>query len=313
MTERSRAPVALFAYNRPAHTRRTLESLAANPLASETVLHIYADGSKGAADAAGVAAVRALLRERLWCGEVHVYAAPANRGLAPSILMGVTERLEQSPRLIVLEDDLELAPGFLTYMNDALTAYESEPKVMQVAGFLPELNMPLPETFFLRTASSWGWGTWRRAWAGLRTDAAEMLREVEQAGRLHEFDLDGGYPFAEQLRLNATGRIQTWAILWYASIFLADGLVLHPGRSLVRNIGHDGSGTNSRPDARFELEALKAREVKVERLPLFPHAEARAAMRQRYGAMGPAKAAWKSALARARSLVFGLVSRPRAR
>jgi hypothetical protein len=42
------APVALFVYNRPDHTARTLEALAANGLAADTDATIFCDGAKSA-------------------------------------------------------------------------------------------------------------------------------------------------------------------------------------------------------------------------------------------------------------------------
>ncbi len=272
----SEAPIALFTYNRPAHTRRTLETLAANPLAAHGKLIAYSDGARPG-DEAKVAEVRAILRERAWCGEVQVIESPVNRGLAASIVSGVTELLKEHERVIVLEDDLALSPGFLAYMNEALELYAAEPRVMSVSGWLPEMRGTFPETFFLRTTTSWGWATWRRAWAKFEPDALALARQVEP--RIREFNVEGGYDYFRQLRLNAAGKLTTWAVLWYASIFLADGLTLHPHRSLVRNIGHDHSGTHSEPDERF-LHASLAQSIRVERVPIEPHAAARAAFRK---------------------------------
>lgn len=276
-------PIALFTYNRPEHTRLTLETLAANPLAAESRLTVFSDGPR-AGDEERVAAVRRVLRERAWCGEMRIVEAVENRGLAASIVSGVTELLRENERLIVLEDDLHLSPGFLAYMNDALALYAEEPRVMSVSAWLPPLTLALPETFFMRTGSSWGWATWRRAWAHFQPDAASLARQLERGGQLRAFNLEGGYDYFQQLRLNAEGRLKTWAVLWYASIFLADGLNLHPRRSLVKNIGHDGSGAHSLPDARFGHEQLADR-IKVERVPLVSHPAARAAFRR--GLRGP--------------------------
>ncbi len=270
------APIALFTYNRPEHTRRTLETLAANPEAARSQLIIFSDGPRPG-DEAKVAEVRALLRERAWCGEIRIVESPVNRGLAASIVSGVTDLLREHDRLIVLEDDLALSPGFLTYMNDALALYSEEPRVMSISGWLPEFRATLPETFFLRTTTSWGWATWRRAWEQFHPDAAALAARVEP--RVKEFNVEGGYDYFRQLRLNADGKLKTWAVLWYASIFLADGLTLHPNRSLVRNIGHDHSGTHSQPDERF-LHASLASSIRVERIPIEPNATARAAFRK---------------------------------
>jgi GT2 family glycosyltransferase len=145
------APIALFTYNRPAHTRRTLETLAANPLARDSQLVAFSDGPR-TGDEGKVAEVRAVLRERAWCGEVRIAESPVNRGLAASIISGVTELLREHDRLIVLEDDLALSPGFLAYMNAGLERYAGDERVMSVAGYLPPLKGELPPAVFSAVA-----------------------------------------------------------------------------------------------------------------------------------------------------------------
>ena len=209
------APVALFVYNRPVHTRKTLEALTLNPESPQTELFIYADGPKPDAtkeDHAKINAVRQIIRERAWCGQVHFIEAETNRGLATSIVEGVRAVLAHAGTAIVLEDDLRVARGFLSYMNDALRCYASEPRVMHVSGYVAPVDAPLPETFFLRLTSSWGWATWSRAFTQFEPNAADLLAQLEQRGLLDAFNLDGAYDYLAQLRANADGRLHTWAV-----------------------------------------------------------------------------------------------------
>lgn len=46
------------------------------------------------------------------------------------------------------------------------------------------------------------------------------------------------------LREQISGLNHSWAIRWYASAFIKNKLCLYPGKSLVNNIGTDGSGTH---------------------------------------------------------------------
>ncbi len=46
----SLAPVALFAYARPDHLRRTLDALSKNRLAEQTIVRMYCDGAKNSKD-----------------------------------------------------------------------------------------------------------------------------------------------------------------------------------------------------------------------------------------------------------------------
>ncbi|MCK9238811.1 sugar transferase [Desulfocurvus sp.] len=237
------APVALFAYNRPRHLARTLRALAANPLAARTPVVAYADGPRGPADEAAVGEVRAVLARARGFASLRVVPCEANLGLARNIIAGVGETLAAHGRVIVLEDDLLTTPGFLEFMNRALDAYQDEERVAAVHGYV--LPVPgLPETFMLRMTDCWGWGTWSRAWKLFEPDGAGLLARLRAAGLTRTFDLDGAQHYTAMLEDQIAGRNDSWAVRWYASTFLAGRLGLYPGRSLVRNIGLDGSGTH---------------------------------------------------------------------
>lgn len=271
------SPIVLFAYDRPDHLEVTLRSLNRNPEASQSRLTIYCDGPKDPKNPEllqRVHEVRRLARAEKWCGETRVVESPLNRGLADSIIGGVTETLENSESVIVLEDDLDLSPGFLRYMNEALNEYAEVPEVMHVSAYTFPVRQRLPETYFFNTASCWGWGTWRRAWKLLRTDAQDIKNELLQRDLMHRFNLEGRNPFSDQLDMNISGRKKTWAIKWYGTLMLNGGYSLHPGRSLVNNIGHDGSGQNCGPSPVFGHDKL-ADQVSVRRIEIKEHARAR--------------------------------------
>lgn len=272
------APVALFAYARPDHLAMTLEALRADPLAVRTDLHIYCDAPRNEAARAGCEAVRSLVRGIDGFASVHVIERPVNFGLARSIIEGVTEMLRQHPSVIVLEDDLEVSPHFLRYMNDGLVVYADDPQVAAIHGYLLPLLGELPETFFLKGADCWGWGTWARAWQHFNPDGADLLQQIKARGLAHEFDLGGRYPYVRMLRDQVAGRNQSWAIRWQASVFLRDMVTLYPHRSLVRNIGHDGSGTHAAPNPDFDV-VLSPGPVAVSRQPALESPQGLAAVR----------------------------------
>lgn len=243
-----RAPIALFCFRRPEHLARTLAALAANHGAQAHDLIAFQDGPRGPEDAAGVAAVRRVLDE--WAGRgafrsFTITAQPANRGLAGSIIGGVTRVLADAERVVVVEDDLVTSPHFLDFCGAALDLYAEDPLVASVHGHFYPLAGPLPETFFLRGAECWGWATWRRAWRLFRPDGRSLLRELRQRGLVRAFDLDGAYPFTRMLLEQVRGGNHSWAIRWRASAWLAGMHTLFPGRSLVDNIGHDAGGTHA--------------------------------------------------------------------
>lgn len=238
------APILLFTYNRPDHTRQTLNALLENKLCEESELFVFSDGFKGEEDKSEVMEVRRIIYNIKGFKKIHIIEHSVNRGLAKSIIDGVSQVIEARGKVIVLEDDLITTPYFLTFMNEALHLFEKEERVGHVHGYcypLPEL----PDAFLIKWTGSWGWGTWERAWKLFNPDGQALLSEIERRGLAKQFDFNGRYPYTRMLRRQVKGENNSWAIRWNASLFLNDVLSVNAGKSLVRNIGFDGSGTHS--------------------------------------------------------------------
>ena len=240
----SYAPILLFVYNRPEHTRRCIESLLRNPLVSESNLFIYADGAKDCMQQEAVNEVRNYIRTLQGFKQITLIERSENWGLARNIIDGVTSQVNRYGKVIVLEDDLVVAPYFLTFMNDALETYKDEPKVGHIQACDFTQDPSLPDTFLIKWTGSWGWATWDRAWKHFNPNGQELLHELEARKLTHTFDFNGKYGFTRMLRRQIEGKNNSWAIRWNASLFLKDILSLNVGRSLVQNEGFDGSGTN---------------------------------------------------------------------
>jgi hypothetical protein len=259
------APLVLFAYKRPRHTLAVLQSLAANPEAARCRLTIHCDGPKNAGEEAAVAEVRRVVRARPWCGQVDIFDKDINFGLARSVSAGVTDMLRRHDHVIVLEDDLVLSRCFLRFMNAALARYRDEPRVMQISGYMFPIPLPAAlETCFLPMISSWGWATWARAWQLYDPAMSGYERLVAGKKRRRRFDLGGSYPFFDLLQDQCAGRIDSWGIRWYLSVFERHGVTLFPARSYVHNQGWDGSGTHCAADGFYDSPLT---ERMIERFP----------------------------------------------
>ena len=238
-----RAPIALFVYNRPRHTRATLQALRDNALASQSDLFVFWTRQETQA-AAGVEEVRsASLDRRIQIR--HGGRADLEHGIGRVHHRGVERALRRYGRAIVVEDDLATSPHFLDYMNAALERYEPEDRVMQISGymFLATLHTSA-DAIFLPFITSWGWATWARAWRHYDPLARNHPRLPEDPALRRRFDLDGHYPYFKMLQAQQHGKIDSWAISCYLSVFFRNGLALYPKKSLVRNLGFDGSGVN---------------------------------------------------------------------
>jgi len=241
----SLAPIALFVYNRPDHTRRTLSYLQKNELANESRLYVFSDGAKTPADEQKVDEVRDLAAQVTGFKSVKLIQRQQNMGLANSIIDGVTQLVNEFGKVIVFEDDLLSSPYTLEYFNEALTRYTSNERAMHIGAYMfPLSDKTLPETFFHPIATSWGWATWQRAWNNFEPNIDKLMAQFDSRKR-YQFSVEGTGNFWKQMLEFKKGKNNSWAIRWYASIFLKGGLALHPSHSLVHNIGHDGTGVHS--------------------------------------------------------------------
>lgn len=240
------SPILLFVYNRPEHTRATLKALEKNHLASESELFIYSDGAKLPSDQPNVDKVRKVIKENYGFKRKKIIERDRNWGLANNIIAGVSEIIEKYGRVIVFEDDLISSPYSLQYFNDALNFYANTEKVMHISGYVfpAEGREILPETFFYRVVASWGWATWKDSWRYFDADIERLTNGFDKE-KMYQFSIEGKENFWKQVNEFKEGKIDSWAIRWYLSVFNQGGLCLYPRESMIQNIGLDGTGRHS--------------------------------------------------------------------
>ncbi|MEJ7683897.1 MAG: hypothetical protein WKG06_39770 [Segetibacter sp.] len=164
------APILLFTYKRLDTLKSSVAALQQNYHASESELFIFSDAAKTPHDEIEIANVRSFIKNINGFKNVSIIEANKNRGLANSIISGVTQIIQEYEKVIVLEDDLVTSPNFLNYMNQALSAYKDNLRVFSIAGYtipVTILNDYQFDTYFLPRASSWGWATWKNRWVGI--------------------------------------------------------------------------------------------------------------------------------------------------
>ena len=267
--------MVLFVYNRPVHTQKVLNALAQNELAHQSTIYIYSDGPKELKqDIDSVIEVRNIIRKTYTFNEVIIIESEYNKGLANSIVQGVSSVLETHSSVIILEDDVVTSKWFLTYMNQALRIYEKDLNVMHINGYVPPITQKLPPFFFTRLMQCWGWATWDRAWHKFIADPEFLYSEINLLSKARLFDGNTHGFFLKQLENNISGRRNTWAIKWYASIFLNNGYCLSPMASLTQNIGGDGSGANVKFEEVFDTVVSREKpDLKVSNVEIYDEHE----------------------------------------
>jgi hypothetical protein len=238
------APILLFVYNRPWHTRKTVKALKNNELASESELFIYADGAKNDDALRQVKEVRDYIKTIDGFKKIIIIEQDENIGLANSIISGVTKVVNEYGKIIVIEDDIFTSPYFLKFMNEALKFYKDKDRIWHVSGWnYPIDSDNLEDVFISRLMNCWGWATWADKWQYYEKNIDKTIKIFSKED-VNSFNLDGSKDFFEQVIENKKKKIDTWAIFWYVTIFKKDGLCVNPTQTFVENIGNDGSGVH---------------------------------------------------------------------
>jgi hypothetical protein len=255
----SLAPIVLFVYNRPDHTRRTVEALLKNSLAAQSDLWIFADGAKkeqnaNRRDVEQVQAVRDYLRKISGFGQITIVEQAQNFGLAQSVIRGVSQVIGQSGKAIVMEDDMVCTTDFLQFMNEALQKYESNPSIFSISGYTYPMAIPAEYTSdvcLLPRGSSWGWGTWADRWEKVDWDVRDYTTFLRDKEAISAFTR-GGEDLLYMLQKQQKGMISSWAIRWTYAHYKNHAYCLSPVQPKIHNIGADGSGTHLGRTSRYD-------------------------------------------------------------
>lgn len=231
------APIIIFTYRRD--IIKLIESLQANKLASRSDLIIYSDGNKSEDDLEDIKKVREKLYDIQGFNNVFVIESKTNKGLANSIINGVSDVIQKYGKVIVLEDDLIVASDFLDYMNEALDFYLKDPAIWSISGYgprLPDLKNYEKDVYLSVRASSWGWATWKDRWIQNDWQITDFKKFKSDKKLIKSFN-KGGNDMYNMLELQILGKIDSWAIRWCYNQFKLDKYTVYPINSKVFNNG----------------------------------------------------------------------------
>ena len=268
--ENNLAPIVLFTYRRV--PKETIESLLQNDLVVDSELFIYSDGYKSDVDKADVLEVRGYLKTIKVFKSITIIEAEKNKGLANSIINGVSEVINKYDKVIVLEDDLIVSKDFLEYMNEALEYYNDDRKIWSIAGYgpkLPCLKDYSKSLYLSPRACSWGWATWKDRWNSVDWDVKDFEKLKNDKSMRKQFKL-GGNDMYKMLQLQMLGKIDSWAIKWCFSQFMQDKYTLYPVNSKVVNVGFSdnkgthNSGDSSKWDVKTNDEKVKFEKIEID-------------------------------------------------
>lgn len=258
------APVVLFAYKRDKHVKKVLTVLNKDKLAWQTDLIVFIDGCKNESDIPKVEAVKRVISEfqKENCFQkVIIYESNSNKGLANSIIDGVTKIINKYGKVIVLEDDLLVSSDFLQFMNDGLNYYENDKRVGAISGFCPKIKKKSAHGVYkARTGNSCGWATWDYVWNAVDWKMNDYEKFRNDSDRRKAFN-QIQFGISDMLDCQMSGKLDSWAVRWDYYFFDQKLWTVYPGVSKVQNIGFDEEGTtsNNMADRRRKIMAEAAK------------------------------------------------------
>lgn len=263
------APIAVFVYKRTEHTKRLIHSLLQNPESLYSELFIFSDGPKNDDDVAEIQELRAYLRTITGFARIEIHENKRNIGLAYSIMGGVDLVFTLFENIIVLEDDLEVSPFFLQYMNKALQAFADNDRVFSISGYTAPIQIPADykhQIFTFLRINSWGWATWRDRWKSvdwLVKDFPSFIRNPNFRSLFNQVGKDCTMMLLKQQK----EKIDSWAIRFNFAAFKQQKLTVYPVKSLVLNHGADGSGSHVEGTSKYNT-ALADKPIEFDKLIL---------------------------------------------
>ena len=244
------APVVLFVYSRLEHTKRTIEALKRNKLAADTELYVFCDAPNPKAteeQLAEIYATHAYLKSlRDGFKKINLEVSEVHRGAGRAIIRGISIALEKHGRCIILENDMEVEPLFLDYMNRGLEAYKDDKKIYGISSTSYKIPLPIwyrKDVFLLTRPESWGWATWYDRWQDVDWEVKDF-EELRKDKNLQEAFNIGGNDLYVMLEDQMEGRSDTWDLQWAWHIFKKKGYFVYSRWSFQHNSGFDGSGAH---------------------------------------------------------------------
>jgi hypothetical protein len=242
------APICLFTYNRLEETKKTIAALENNFLASESELFVFSDGWKNEAQKDKILELRLFLKTITGFKKVTVFESEKNKGLAISIINGVTDIINKFGSVIVLEDDLETTENFLGFMNNSLNFYKGDNAIQSISGYSLDIkkdNDDYSDVYFQQRTHSWGWATWKPYWDQGNFDL-EYLRDYvhNYENHLKMFKETCGADIDRMLLDTIYSRNNSWYVRWAFNQFLNNRYTVYPFLSKISNIGFGDDATH---------------------------------------------------------------------
>ena len=270
------APIIIPTLNRKKHLERCINSLKRNRWAGQTDLIISVDFPPNQEYEKGYWEVCEYLKQSF--DEFHVFEVfyqKRNLGVIDNGVFLENYISSKYDRYIFLEDDNELAPNFIEYMDKGLELYESDENVLAVCASSISVNGRDSEqqnVFFTHNYGAYGVGKW--VWKNnvMRTKLNknyfyDICKKPNLLYQLYKEDISLVFALQDALikkkniYWNNFGELQLIDFSIKIYCYIENLFVVCPCTTKVRNYGYDGSGFNcEKMDSNVDHILLDTRE-----------------------------------------------------
>lgn len=253
------APIVLFVFNRLDNVKKTFESLAQNTYAKDSELYIFSDGPRNSKDESSINQVREYINQQINSNlfkKVVLFESEKNKGLANSIISGVSTIMRMYGKAIVIEDDCISSPDFLEFMNKCLDYYKNNEKVWSIAGYSLNLDFPtnyVYDVYCMGRTCSYAWGTWSDRWDRVDWEVKDYNIFRKSLKKRKLFNLYGE-DRSKMLDYQQLGKTNSWAIRFCYSMFKNSMYTIYPIKSKIKNVGYDNGTHKMNRGKQFTVE-----------------------------------------------------------
>lgn len=241
MSSSSNTAILLFGYNRPSHLKRVLISLEDYRVRN---IYFFLDGPKSKKD-------KIIQKEIIFMVQgnkklkVNIFHSKKNLGIAGSVINGINKLSKKFENLIILEDDCIPRKEFFSFVLKNLNKKKLEKNIAAVCGYqLPQLHKKdsIIRPYILDYFIPWGWGLKSSYWINYRkkfnTLKKKKIKTINDK-------------LINKLNKLVANKKQIWSLDFIIYCYLNEKKFIFPSKSLIKNIGFDGSGVNSKLTNKF--------------------------------------------------------------
>lgn len=240
----TRAPIALFAFNRLDTLQRTLECLSKceNLKTGGRISYAFIDGPRRDEDIPKIKKVRECIEQFRKCNfsRMEIIERETNFSNPKNMPLGISQVLENHGRIIVIEDDILVSRYFLSYMDEALDSYVNDPRIWCINAWRSRfIKIPSDycyDVYLNNRNMCWGWGTWRDRWEAVDLSMPDYLTFKSRSENVEALN-QAGIELIWMLDSQFKGELHAWDVQCSYHMIKNHLWAVEPRYALTKNIG----------------------------------------------------------------------------